>query len=383
MRITTLTYTNKATGWDLKTTHFDQLTLLVGASGVGKTRILRAILDIKKIARGSSINGVKWNIEFISTASNSFSWEGEFENKGTLAETIFDTDDTDEKEKPKIERERLSINGNIIIDRDADGILFNGAKTVKLSQSESVVSLLKEEEQISEAHKEFDRVIFDDNVGNVAAIRRLAFDEEIDEKLERYRTIESIRDANEGIKLKLYFAYKNCRTAFESVAQAFIDVFPYVEEVKIGPLASGQKRIPLFLREMPFIQIKEKGIENWIDEFKISSGMHRTLMHIAELYLCPDSTLLLIDEFENSLGINCIDELTNSIVTAERNLQFIITSHHPYIINNIDHSHWKVVARKAGAVVTHSAADFKFDRSKHKAFTQLINLDIYSEGVDA
>ncbi len=84
-------------------------------------------------------------------------------------------------------------------------------------------------------------------------------------------------------------------------------------------------------------------------------------MHIAELYLCSDSTLILIDEFENSLGINCIDELTNSIVTAERNLQFIITSHHPYIINNIDYTHWKVVTRKAGAVVAHSASNFHFD----------------------
>lgn len=383
MRVTTLTYTNKATGWDLKTTQFDQLTLLVGASGVGKTRILRAILDLKKIVRGASMNGVKWNIQFISTAKNIFLWEGEFESKGVLPEATFDTDDTDDKEKPKIEREKISINNNVIIERDSDGILFNGIKTVKLSQTESVMSLLKEEEQISEAHREFDKVIFDDNAGNLTALRRIAFDEEIDEKLERYQTIEAIRDANEDIKLKLYFSYKNCRQAFDCVAQSFIDVFPYVEKVKIEPLANGQRRIPLFLREMPFIQIKEKGIDNWIDDSKISSGMYRTLMHIAELYLCPDSTLILIDEFENSLGINCIDELTNSIVTAERNLQFIITSHHPYIINNIDYKHWKVVARKAGAVVTHSAADFKFDKSKHKAFTQLINLDIYSEGVDA
>lgn len=383
MRIKTLSYKNKASGWDLKTTSFDQLTLLVGASGVGKTRILKSILDLKKIARGSAMNGVKWNVEFISTLNNTFSWEGEFESKGFSAENIFDPDDDDEKEKPRIEREKVFVNNEIIIDRDSDGILFNGVRTVKLSQNESVLSLLKEEEQIKEAYKEFDRVIFDNNAGNPPSIRRFAFDEDIEEKLERYTSIESIRDANEDIKLKLYFSYKNQRAAFESIAQAFVDVFPYVEEVKVEPLTNGQKRIPLFLREMPFIQIKERGIDNWIDEAKLSSGMHRTLIHIAELYLCSDSTLILIDEFENSLGINCIDELTNSIVTAERNLQFIITSHHPYIINNIDYTHWKIVARKAGAVVAHSASDFKFDKSKHKAFTQLINLDLYSEGVDA
>jgi ABC-type dipeptide/oligopeptide/nickel transport system ATPase component len=383
MRIETLSYTNKTTGWDLKPLSFDQLTLLVGASGVGKTRILKSILDLKKIARGAALNGIKWIVEFNTTSGNKYKWEGEFENKGFSAANIFDPDDSEEKEKPKINIERIYINNLIVIDRNMDGIIFNGVKTVKLSQNESAISLLKEEDQIKEAHREFDKVIFDDNTEITPSLRRFVFDEEIDEKIEKYKSIEAIRDSSIDVKFKLYFAYKNQKQFFDSIAQAFIDIFPYVEEVKVEPLASNEKRIPLFLREMPFVQIKEKGIENWIDETKISSGMYRTLMHIAELYLCSDSSLILIDEFENSLGINCIDELTNSIVNAERNLQFIITSHHPYIINNIDHTHWKIVARKAGSVIAHDASDFRFDKSKHKAFTQLINLDVYSEGVDS
>lgn len=50
MKINRLSYTNKASGWDLKPLEFDQLTLLVGASGVDKTRILKSILDLKKNA---------------------------------------------------------------------------------------------------------------------------------------------------------------------------------------------------------------------------------------------------------------------------------------------------------------------------------------------
>jgi len=181
----------------------------------------------------------------------------------------------------------------------------------------------------------------------------------------------------------VYFAYKNQKQFFDRIAQAFIDIFPYVEKVKIEPLARNEKRIPLLLKQMPFVQIKEKGIKNWINEINLSSGMFKTLMHIAELYLCPDLSLIMIDEFENSLGINCMDELADIVVSTNRNLQFIITSHHPYIINNIDHTHWKIVTRKAGSVVARDASEFKFDQSKHKAFTQLINLDVYLEGVDA
>ena len=109
--------------------------------------------------------------------------------------------------------------------------------------------------------------------------------------------------------------------------------------------------------------------------------MFRTLTHIAELYLCADDTAILIDEFENSLGINCIDELTSSIVSSDRNLQFIITSHHPYIINNIDISHWKLVTRNGGVVTATDAEKFGIGKSKHQAFTQLLNLDAYTDGV--
>ena len=136
------------------------------------------------------------------------------------------------------------------------------------------------------------------------------------------------------------------------------------------------------LKETPFIQIKESGIPNWIEERKLSSGMYRVLMHIAELYLCADGTIILIDEFENSLGINCIDDITNSIVTDRRDLQFIMTSHHPYIINNISLDNWKVITRKAGTVKNYNATQLNLGKSKHKAFTQLINLDKYSEGLE-
>lgn len=112
--------------------------------------------------------------------------------------------------------------------------------------------------------------------------------------------------------------------------------------------------------------------------------MLRTLIHIAELYLCADDTVILIDEFENSLGINCINQITHSILASERNLQFIITSHHPYIINDIGPSHWKIVTRKGG-VVTAIDADEKIGvgKSRHQAFTQLANSSAYSEGIES
>lgn len=94
-----------------------------------------------------------------------------------------------------------------------------------------------------------------------------------------------------------------------------------------------------------FIYIKEKGVSHWIHQGQISSGMLKTLLHISELYLSTQDTVILIDEFENSLGINCIDVVTE-LLLENRNMQFIITSHHPYIINNIPMEYWKIVTRR-------------------------------------
>jgi len=383
MKIDKLSFTNKDTNWKLEPVRFDSLTLLVGASGVGKTRILKSILSLKNITRGKSVNGAKWLIKFSTEDGNTYKWEGEFENRGFLPDSMFSINiEDDEKDEPKIENEKLYKNEKILIKRDSENIFLNGIKTVKLSQSESVISLLKEEDVIKDIHTEFEKIIFDDNSGNSSA-RHFALDDKIEEKLIKYKSLNDIRKSNEDTKLKLYFAYTNQRGEFDEIADSFIDVFPHVEAVKIEPLLSTEKKLPFFLRNVPFIQIKEKGVKNWIDETKISSGMLRTLMHISELHLCADSSIILIDEFENSLGVNCIDELTSNILSAGRNLQFIITSHHPYIINHIDHSHWKLVSRNAGAVVAHNASEFNFNKSKHKAFTQLINLDLYNNGADA
>jgi len=60
-------------------------------------------------------------------------------------------------------------------------------------------------------------------------------------------------------------------------------------------------------------------------------------------------------------------------------IQFIITSHHPYIINNIHYKNWKIVTRNGGKVSTQDADDF-MGKSKHEAFIQLINHPSYKTG---
>ena len=162
---------------------------------------------------------------------------------------------------------------------------------------------------------------------------------------------------------------------FEAIKEDFIEVFNQVEDIRLITEEKNNSKIDIIL------QIKEKGT-NWISMNQISLGMFKTLVHIAEMRLLTDGSVILIDEFENSLGINCIDVVTDILTQSDIDLQFIITSHHPYIINRISMDNWKIVTRKSSVVKIRDAKEFNLGKSKHKAFKQLINLEAFRDGVE-
>src|SRR5690606_33058014 len=105
--------------------------------------------------------------------------------------------------------------------------------------------------------------------------------------LRTHRSLKSIQESTEDIRIKLFLAYKNSPKTFNTIKERYIDIFPQVEDVKVEPLDYDSKDdIPFFIKEYPFIQIKEIGVDKWIKQENISSGMFRSLIHISEIYLC-------------------------------------------------------------------------------------------------
>lgn len=383
MTISEFKFEDKSLDWRLEQFPLSKLTLLVGASGVGKTQILRALMALKQIAGGSSINGINWKIEFNTISNQHYIWEGEFENKGIDIFIDIDDDDEDDnkKNKPRIIYEKLFLGGELVIDRNEDRILFFGNPTIKLSQQQSVIHLLKEEEKLNPAYNAIRKLDFADHSNSVNASQGFRFSFLNAKSLaKKYNTIEKIQESELETSLKLFFVQKVDKKVFATIKQRFGDIFPQIEDIKIAPLETKEKEMPDLLKDYPFIQIKEKGVKHWISQNRISSGMFRTLMQLSELYLCSEGTVFLIDEFENSLGINCINEITNDILASKRKLQFVLTSHHPYIIDAIGYNNWKLVTRNAGVIKTHNIDKFNIGKSKHSAFMQLIQLEEYQTG---
>jgi predicted ATPase len=388
MKIFKFKFEDKSLEWCLEELSLNRITLLVGASGVGKTQILRSLLRLKEITEGTSINGVAWSIEFETLSKQKYIWQGEFENKGGLISLDSEDDnEEDKKNKPKIIFEKLFLDDNLIVDRTSSKIVFNGQPTtIKLSKQESIIHILKEEDDITPVSKAFSNIYLSGTLEKTMLLEHYKKDLgflRVGEMLKKFRTLKDIQESRLGIDLKLFLLYKSDKKYFDRIKQRFIEVFSSIEDIKIEPMPIQDienKQMPIYYKDMPIIQVKEKGVNKWVEERYISSGMFRTLMQISELYLCAEGTIFLIDEFENSLGINCINEITHDILASRRQLQFILTSHHPYIIDAISFNNWKLVTRNAGITKTHNIDKFNIGSSKHSAFMQLLQLEEYQTG---
>lgn len=378
MKISKFKFEDKALEWRLEELSLNKLTLLVGASGVGKTQILRSLMVLKEIAEGKAINGTAWFVEFETLNNQKYIWQGEFENNGISNFTDSDDDEENTKTKPKILFEKLSLNNELIVNRTSDRILFKGKPTIKLSQQESVLSLLMEEELVKPAHISLKKLHFSNQLGFAenAGTDLFALNKQF---LVQYNTLEKIQQSNfkTSVKLFLLSLLKN-NPIFNTIKERFITIFPSVEDIKI------EVKDEMFFSTSKLnsldIKIKESGVNKWIELSRMSWGMVRTLKQLSELYLSEEGTVFLIDEFENSLGINCINEITNDILTSRRQLQFVLTSHHPYIIDAISFNNWKLVTRHGGIIKTHNIDKYNIGNSKHSAFMQLLQLEEYQTG---
>lgn len=377
MKIKSIKYENTEQEWGFDKIEFFDLTLLVGVSGVGKTQILRSIYSLKRIANGSSENGVKWEIEFQTLKGNIFIWKGEFESLKTTDQLIADfVEDESEKNKPKIIFEELVGASGTVIKRKVDSFIFDNKEMPKLNSSESALNILKEENEIKEIFESFKLIILRDHTQKEG----VRFSGLSIEKLKRkYDTFEKIKESDLDTFHKLALTYEVSKETFSEILNRFVEVFPQVENIKIEPVRDNE--FSNFVFEATVIQIKEVAVNEWIPHNRMSSGMLRTLLHISEMFLWNDGTVILIDEFENSLGLNCIDVLTEDLLFGQSNIQFIATSHHPYIINKIPFDNWKIVTRKGSIIKTFDAKDFDLGKSHHDRFLSLINHPFYKQGI--
>ena len=365
MKIKKLTFINHKTGWNIKDAQFDNTTLLVGASGVGKTLILRALQMLSNVAFGISIEGIEWEIIF-SQNGKDYQWAGEF---GLIdSQASFGLEG---RGVYPVIKECLVEGKTILIQRDIAGLKYKGEETVRLDKYRSAIDLLKEEENVGSVVDAFRQLYeLDDERRFMFPIR------ESGAILTEPQTLDAIQVRRKFPPVyNLYLLKKNHLHEFESIAEAFMSIFPLVEGIDFTVEYYDDTYV------VPVLYIREKNVTSPISYSNMSSGMRKTLSQIVTLTLAKDGDVILIDEFENGLGVNCIDLLADLVRNPDADVQMIITSHHPYIINTIPTSQWKVVTRNGSDVSIHNASELNIGtHSHHDAFMQLLQTNAYKTG---
>jgi hypothetical protein len=228
MKIISLRLKNNFLGWDFDEVDFSSnLTLLVGVSGAGKTQILRAIIDLKRIANGGAINGLEWKIKFSTVNGTEFIWEGSFD---TIETDDLIIDDKDEIEKPSLIHEKLTSKNKILIERTQEKIIFNDQEMPKLSSHQSMIYILREDSIIQEAYDALNKIEYHDHTRNRGF--RIIY-KPLHSLTNKYTTLENIVNSNEDILTKLYLTYFHKLEVFDKIKSRFIDIFQQIEDIKI------------------------------------------------------------------------------------------------------------------------------------------------------
>jgi predicted ATPase len=348
-------------------TFHDHLNLFVGESGSGKTRILNVLFNIANFAhKNERFCAGNWSMDF-SHKGNFYQWEYSGITEG--------------KDKNIITKEilrDLNANGEELFARTEEGLKFKGSLVPKLSSNTSAIHLFKEEESVAGAYEALATVMRRNFFGDDLAVA-ISYQTLPNKYLSKdfKMSLEDIYAANLVLNNKLFLLSKYVPAMFELIVEHYKRVFPFIEQLSF----KKAENLPIAGDAIALL-LSEKGVAKPIPLADISSGMQKVLLILADVVVSPPETLYMIDEYENSLGVNAINFLPSFLAECGRDKQFIITTHHPSLINAIPVENWFVFHRQGTKIRIKQGDELagKFSRSKQEKFIQLLNDPFFIEG---
>lgn len=376
MKILSLQYGDYNGRWDFSKIELTNVNLFVGESGSGKTRLLNIIFNISRKARTDKGNLTgHWHM-LIEHKKINYLWE--YEGKINAQNELVIKREIIKQTKPAESEE-------ILIDRDEDKFIFLGQALPKLSKTSTSVFILKEDSIIAPIYEAFGHVLrrnfFSDELERAAALEGI--NANLINTLDNRKDLSSLHGQELSLGMRMYILKKYFPEKYKVTIDYYKSIFPFILACDVKDLSEIKKDISIPGR-LPVFVITEREVKEPIPLDQMSSGMQKVLLILVDVLTLPEGSLYLIDEYENSLGINAINFLPSFLTNYGGNNQFIITSHHPYLINAIPVKNWFVFHRIGSTVKIKYGKDIEelYGKSKQKAFVKLINDPFYTEGIE-
>jgi energy-coupling factor transporter ATP-binding protein EcfA2 len=355
--------------------NFSRLNLIVGDSGTGKTRLLNTIFN-------GALMAVQKAALFVGY------WDITFEHQNQLYRWVIQTGG--EKGNEKIQSEKiakLSENGEeqVLVKRTQNTFIFNGKELPKLGPRQTSIALLQEEDLIKPLYLGFSSIMRRSFWGQdlQIAVSLGSVPQIFLEKIKKSGNKDDLFPLPLSLNGRLYILSQYFKDTYDRICKEFMTVFPFVLNYDLLDTEKFGVHLPGFV---PVFAVQERHLgQSWIPLDQLSSGMQKVLLILTDIFTMPESgAVYLVDEYENSLGISAINFFPSILLESSPQSQFIMTSHHPYIIGNVPVKSWIVLHRKGKKVLFKQgeALEERYSRSKQKAFVQLINDPFFTEGVE-
>lgn len=363
MKIQWIEFENIKTNLKIQRIYFNtDVTLLVGLSGAGKTQILNSIQYSLNLALNKDTILCPYRVGMgILVEEEEYEWFYEI-NQIKENEWIIN-----EENNYEFSFEKLVRNKEVIFERRYTQVKVLGYDKVPQPKKDESLILQYAED------KNFEKLILGIrklySVEMELAVRggiprehfsRLktkALDAMSREKQAEFKIFSHL-----PVAVKLYIAKNYYFELYVKIFDMVKELFTEIEDINVEEDSA---------REMYLVSIQVYGKK--LLQHDISNGMLKAIYYIVELYTMSEDSLVLIDEFENGLGVNCIDLLSELMLSERNDLQFIITSHHPKIINAIDKDQWRIIDREECTIKNSSSSAYGIGNSQHDAYFNLIN----------
>lgn len=363
VKIQWIEFENLKTGLKIEKINFNKdITLLVGLSGVGKTQILNAVEYSLNLAVDKDVILRPYRVGMgILINNEEYEWFYEINqiNKDALI--------IDEESKYEFSYEKLMCNGKIIFEKKNENVSVIGYdKVPQPKKDESLILQYSENENfgilISGIRKLYSIEIELAVRGGIRSENFSRLKSKVADTIKNEKNVKFRAFSHLPVALKLYIAKKYYTELYIQIFEAVKELFIEIEDIGVEEDT---------IREMYLVSIQVYGKK--LLQHDISNGMLKTIYYIVELFTMAEDSLVLIDEFENGLGVNCIDLLSELMLSERNDLQFIITSHHPKIINTIDKNKWRIIDRDDCIVKNSGSIAYGIGNSQHDAYFNLIN----------
>jgi AAA15 family ATPase/GTPase len=350
-----LTTNSKSNDWILEELSLDAINLLVGQNAVGKSSVMKLIINFSKLIKHQTFTtvgnqlSVQWSLVFETTQKDIVKYN--LEIKGDI----------------KILKESLYVNDALFLDRSPEKTelySFSQKKLIKINPPESKL-VLHIRRDIDEHPYFEDMIQWADGVGIFEFSKIRPFHMAIDS------IIGTINDD----------------TPYPNVIWKMLNVES--KEAVISNFNSlGYKIADIILDKFPYrqgsdaIYVVENGLESRLSEYQLSQGMFRALALIVYIqYVVQNNyvSMILIDDLGEGLDYERATKLGKLLVEKleNSNIQFIATSNDSFLMDVIPIKYWNILQRKGDTVRTLNYHNSK-ERFDKFLMTGLSNFDLFS-----